>query len=164
MARLAPDALLDVDAVVEVNEVGKIVDTHPVQRLAVPEAGPDRFEERRVGEQNRMTVHARLGRRNSRERRGFDRRMTVRAVDAVVGDVVHVADLERLLDEDVLAGDVARSGEHNRQQNQAPNEAKKAENADFGKCIGASTEYLRHLTLFGPTTACSSAYTENLVA
>jgi hypothetical protein len=41
--------------------------------------------------------------------------MTVPAVDAVVGDVVHVAELERLFDKDVLAGDVARSGEHDRQ-------------------------------------------------
>ena len=41
--------------------------------------------------------------------------MTVPAVDAVVGDVVHVAELERLFDEDVLPGVIARSGEHDRQ-------------------------------------------------
>ena len=41
--------------------------------------------------------------------------MTVPAVDAVVGDVVHVAELERLFDEDLLPGDIAGSGEHDRQ-------------------------------------------------
>jgi hypothetical protein len=45
--------------------------------------------------------------------------MTVPTVDAVVGDVVHVAELERLLDEELLPGDVARSREHDCQQNQA---------------------------------------------
>jgi hypothetical protein len=70
--------------------------------------------------------------------------MAVPAVDAVVGDVVHVAELERLLDEDLLPGDVARSREDDGQYNQATNEGQKAENADFGKRVGASTEYLRH--------------------
>ena len=48
----------------------------PKKRLAA-QLGLDpktvRFEKRRVGKQDRMTVHAGLGRRNARERRRFDR-------------------------------------------------------------------------------------------
>jgi hypothetical protein len=83
--------------------------------------------------------------------------VAVPAVDAVIGHVMHVTELERLLDENVLPGDVARSREHNGEKNQTANQGKEPENADFRECIGASAENLRHLTLFGPTTACSGA-------
>jgi hypothetical protein len=41
--------------------------------------------------------------------------MAVPAINAVVVDVVHVAELERLFDEEVLPGGVTRSGQHDRQ-------------------------------------------------
>ena len=144
MTRFAADALLDVDAVVEIDEVGKIVDASPVQRFVIAEAGPHRLEKRGVGEQNRMAVHARLRRWNSRERRRLDRRVTVPAVDAVVGHVVHVAELQWLLDEDFLPRHIARPGKDDRQYNQAADEGEKSENADFREGVRASTEDLRH--------------------
>ena len=85
--------------------------------------------------------------------------MTVPAVDAVVGDVVHVAELQRLLDEDVLPGDVSRSGDDDRQKDEAAHKGKKPENADLGECVGAAMEYLRHLTLVGPTRRAESTQT-----
>jgi len=57
-----------VNAVVEVDEVRQIVRADPPQRTIVAEARVYRLEKRRVGEQDRMTVHTGLGRRNSRER------------------------------------------------------------------------------------------------
>ena len=41
--------------------------------------------------------------------------MTVAAVDAVVGHMVHVAELNRLLDEDLLPRRVAGPGDDDRQ-------------------------------------------------
>jgi hypothetical protein len=49
-----------------------------VLRTVVTEARAHRLQKRRVGEQHRVTVHARLGRRNSRERRRFHGGMAVR--------------------------------------------------------------------------------------
>jgi hypothetical protein len=86
--------------------------------------------------------------------------MTVPAVDAVVGDVVHVAELQRLLDEDVLPGDVSRPGDDDRQEDEAHHKGKKPENADLGECVGAAMEYLRHLTLAGPTRRLKSSQTD----
>ena len=103
------------DAVIEIDEVGQVVNADPVQRLVVAKTLAHRLEERCVSEQHRVAVHTRLCWRDSRERRRLDRRMAVPAINAVVGDVVQVTELERLFDEDVLAGDVARSGEHDRQ-------------------------------------------------
>jgi hypothetical protein len=78
--------------------------------------------------------------------------MTVPAVDAVVGDVMHVTELERLFDEEVLPGDIARSGEHDRQKSQAADEEKKTEDADFGERVSAATKYLGHRRCVGATT------------
>ena len=77
--------------------------------------------------------------------------MTVPAVDAVVGDVVHVAELQRLLHENLLPCGVSGPGDHDRQEDKADHKGKKTENADLGECVGAAMEYLRHLTLVGPT-------------
>ena len=99
VAGLAADALLHVDAVVEVDEVGQVVHARPLQRLVVAEAGAHRLEDRRVRPDLRVAVHAGLGRRDAGERRRLDRRVAVAAVDAVVEHVVLVAELHRLLDE-----------------------------------------------------------------
>src|SRR5207245_7556521 len=58
VTRRAADALDDVDAVVEVHEVGQIVDARPLERAVLPEAGANGFENRRVGPDLRMAVHA----------------------------------------------------------------------------------------------------------
>ena len=44
-----------------------------------------------------MTRHARLRRGNARERRIFDRRVAIAAIDAVAGDVAFVTELNGLL-------------------------------------------------------------------
>ena len=51
VAGLAAHPLLHVDAVVEVDEVGQVVDADPAQRLVVAEAGADRLENRRRADQ-----------------------------------------------------------------------------------------------------------------
>src|SRR5436190_17606539 len=149
------------DAVVEIDEVGKVVNADPVQRLVVTKTRAHRFEERRVGEEDRMAVHAGFRRRNSGERGRLDRRVAVPAIDAVVIHMMHVAELQRLLDEDLLPRDIARPGDDDRQQDEPADKGKKAENADFGKCVSASTEYLRHLTLAG-ATAMGGPYSHGL--
>src|SRR4051794_28825151 len=50
MAGGAPHALGDVDAVIEVDEVGQIVNAGPVKRPVRVEAGADRLEEWRIRE------------------------------------------------------------------------------------------------------------------
>ena len=103
MAGGAADALVHVDAVVEVDEVGQIVDAvhsieRPVRKLS------------RTGSRNGLLakicewqfMHV-LRRRNAGERRILDRGVAVAAVDAVAGDVALVAELNRLLARDVRA-------------------------------------------------------------
>ena len=96
MARVATDALGHMNAVVEIDEVGKLVDAGPLQRLAAAIAGSDGLEELRVGPDLRVAIHAGLGRRNAGKARGLDRGVAVTAVDAESGHVVLMAEGHRL--------------------------------------------------------------------
>src|SRR5262245_17989974 len=98
MAGLAADALLHVDAVVEVDEVRQVVATNPLERPILTEARADRFEERTGRPDLRVAVDACLGRRNAGRRRDLDGRVAVAAVDADAAGVVLVAELHGLLD------------------------------------------------------------------
>ena len=97
----AADALLDVDAVVEVDEVRQVVDALPLERRPVAEALPHRLQQRAVGPDLRVAGHAGLGRRDAGEGGLLHGGVAVAAVDAVVRDVVLVAERHRLLERHV---------------------------------------------------------------
>ena len=105
VARFTADALPDVDAVIEVNEVRQIVHAHPVERLVVAEAGAHRLEIRAGVPDLRVTVDARLGRRDAGRRRDLNRGMAIATLDADAAGVVLVAELDRLFDELISVGD-----------------------------------------------------------
>ncbi len=92
MASVAADALGHVNTVVEVDEVGKLVDARPLQRFSGAVTGANRLEKLGIGPDLRMTVHASFSRRNAGEAGGFDGGMTVAAIDAESGDVVLMAE------------------------------------------------------------------------
>jgi len=98
VTRRAADTLIDVDAVVEIHEAWQVRDAIPGNRLVGREAGADRCQRRALRPDLGVAVHARLGRRHARERRRLDGRVAIATVDAVVGDVVLVAERNRLLD------------------------------------------------------------------
>ena len=139
-----PTPFVQVDAVVEVDEVRQIVHARPLDRAARAEAGADRFEERAVGEDLRMAVHARLGRRNAREGGVLDRRVAVAAVDAIAGDVALVAELDRLFARDVRLGHPGRAVDRVGEPEQAGDDEDGAEDADTGDRVGAAMKDLRH--------------------
>src|SRR5580704_8542603 len=70
---VATYAFIDMNAVIEIDEVRKLVHPRPLQRLAGTEAGANWLEQRRVGPDLRVAVHASLGRRNSGEAGSLDR-------------------------------------------------------------------------------------------
>src|SRR4029453_16772827 len=84
VAGLTAHSLFDVDAVIEINKVWKVVHANPVERTVIPEAGAHRFEKGRIGPDLRVTVHTGLGRRNSGKRGCFNRGVAIPAIDPVV--------------------------------------------------------------------------------
>src|ERR1700686_5164466 len=109
MTGVAAHSFIDMNAVIEIDKVGKLVDARPLQRVARPVAGAHRLKELGVGPDLRMAVHARLGGRNAGKARSFDRSVTVAAVDAEAGDMVLMAERNGLRLADSRAGGVWRA-------------------------------------------------------
>src|SRR5258706_37281 len=117
--RLAATALIEVKAVIEIDEVGQAVNFDRLDGFVGAIALANRLEVGGIIEKHRMTVHAGFRRRNPGNRGSFHARMTVAAVDAVVADVMFVADLYWLLTRNVLPRPVwgARHREHSHERN-----------------------------------------------
>ena len=92
----AADSLVDVNAMIKVNEAGKIMDPSPLDGLPGAKTFSHRFQHRAVCPDLSVTVHARLGRRNAGERTFLDRGMAIAAIDAVIADMVFMAKRHRL--------------------------------------------------------------------
>jgi len=93
----ATHAFVHVNAVVEIDEIRKIVHTIPLQRNAGVQAVSHRRQNFRICPNLLMTVHAGRCRRDAGERRSLDGGVTVTAIDADSGNVVLMAEWDRLL-------------------------------------------------------------------
>src|SRR5262245_42499204 len=103
------NALADVDAVVEVDEAGKIMHSRPGDRVVGTEALPHGGEHRAIGPNLRVTVHADLRGWNTGEAGYLYRGMAVAAIDAEPTDVVLVAERHWLLAHHTGLGYVRRA-------------------------------------------------------
>src|SRR5262249_58211885 len=84
----AADALLDMDAVVEIGELGQVVDAHPGDRLIAAVALADRLGQRAVDPDLVVAVHAGARRRGAGELGGLGAGVAGAAGDAPGADVV----------------------------------------------------------------------------
>jgi len=96
VAGRAANAFLNVDAVIEKNEIGSLVDSLPVEGLTCGETFADWREHWRIGPQLRMATHAGVGWRNSGEGGRFNGVMAISAVDAEAADVMLVTEWDLL--------------------------------------------------------------------
>jgi len=81
---------------VEVDEIGQVVDPRPVERHASAPALTNRFQVWTVREQLGVAVHANLGRGNPRKGRSLYRDVTISTINPVISDVMFVAKLDGL--------------------------------------------------------------------
>src|SRR5262249_9034792 len=149
MTRGASDAFPNVDAVVEIHEIRKVVHARPFERPPAAEAGADRLKERARGKDLRVAVHTGLRRGDSGEWRLLDRRMAEPAGDAVATDVTFVAELDGLLAGDVRLGDPGRSVDLVEEAEKGRDSEQRAEDADLGNCVGAAVEDLHEAPASG---------------
>src|SRR5229473_1478462 len=109
MAGRATHALADMNAVIEIYEISQAVNFDPLDVFVAAIAFADRLKVGRIIEKHRMAVHAGLRRWDAGNGRGFHAGMTVAAIDAVVADVMFVAELHRLLTGNVLPRHIGRT-------------------------------------------------------
>src|SRR5712691_612043 len=144
VAGVAAHTFIDMNAVIEEDEVGKLVHPRPLQRLPRAVAGADRLQQFGIGPDLRMAVHASLGGRNTGEARGLDRGVAVAAVNAESGDVMLVAERHRLRPAHSGIGDVGRALHLHRDPAERGNHEDRAKNRGPGHGVGAAMKNLRH--------------------
>jgi len=146
VAGIASHSLGDVNAVIEKDEVRKLVDARPLQRFAGPVAGAHGLEQLGIGPDLRMAVHAGLGGRNTGEARCLHGSVTVTAIDAKAGDMMLMAERHRLGLANAGVGDVRRALDRVRDPSQCGNDENCAKNSGAGQRVRAAMKDLRHFS------------------
>src|SRR4029077_18075031 len=144
VAGVASHTLVDVNAVIEKYEVGKLVDAGPLQGFAAAKAGAHRLQQLGVGPDLRMTVHAGLGGRNAGKTRSLDRGVAIAAVDAKARDMVLMTKWYRLRFSYTGVGDVRRALDLHCNPGQCSYHKHRAVNCDARQGICTALKNLRH--------------------
>jgi hypothetical protein len=135
MAGFAAHALLHMDAVIEVDKIGKIVNSHPGDRLIGPIAGANHFQLRTVGPDLRVAIHTSLGRRDVGKPGIFDGGVTVAAIDTHGANMVRMAELDGLHAGHALIGCVRGIGA---QFKKRAADTKECEDSDYDPYSGVT--------------------------
>ena len=86
-------------------------------------------------------------------RKSLDRRMTVPAINVVVSHVMRVAELKRLFDELVGAGDIRWAPEDDQETDRSVGKNLRDDKTALREGFGAAIKNLRHRMLYGRTRA-----------
>lgn len=140
----ATDALVHVNAVIEIHEIRKIVHASPLDRFAGPPAFADRLEIRAVRPDLRMAIHTGLSRGNAGVSQFLDGGVAIAAVDAVISDVMFVTELDRLFAREIGLSVVRGSVEFEQEPDDYCDEENRAEDANFRDEVGTSMKDLTH--------------------
>jgi hypothetical protein len=144
VARFAGHTAMNVNAVIEVNEVGQVVHACPMDRTVFSKAGAHRFEHGAVGPNLRVAVHAGLCRRNSSERTLLDRRVAISAVDSDSRDMVFMTKRNRLIARDANFRQIWRAYDAAGNPSYPSNNEHSSEDADPRDGVRAPIKDLGH--------------------
>jgi len=140
----ATNTFCDMNAVVEVHEVRKIVNSGPAKRRICAKAGSHRLEHRARSPNLRVTTHACVSRRKPGERGGFNRCVAVPTVDADPGDMMLMAERNRLGADDVHFRQIVGAEDNDQQQGDQADDDYSAKNRDLGDHVRAAMKDLGH--------------------
>jgi hypothetical protein len=129
---------------VEVNEIRQIVDPRPVNRLTCAKAVSHWFQNRAVGPDLRVAIHADFCARDSRKRLGLDRSVAITAIDPIIADVMFMAELNWLGASDVSLGRIGRPIDLSQDPDKPGKNEDSSEDTELGKSIGAGMKNLGH--------------------
>jgi len=135
------------DAVVEIDEIGNIVDSSPLNRLPGSPTFADRLQIGTIRPYLRVTIHTGLGWRDSGVSKLFNSRVAVTAVDAVIANVMFVAELDRLNSRKRRLSVVRRAIKLEQHPDADPDKKHCAENGGLRYEVCASIEDLTHCRL-----------------
>ena len=145
VAGRAPNAFVDVDAVIEIHKIWQLIDARPNERSIGPETRPDRLQQVGVRPDLPVAIHAGLRRRNARKTGNFDRRMTIAAIQPKTSHMVLMAEGHRLLPRYPPPAHIRRALHLNGEEKEPsdPKDRKCQGNPGYGVC--AAMKNLGHL-------------------
>ena len=132
------------NAMIEIDEARQIVHPRPLQRFSGPETFAHRFQNRALGPNLGVATHADLSGWNAGERGLFHRGVAITAIDAVVTDVVFVAELHRLVARDTDLRHIGRPINRRERGNEDNDDGSAPEYAHPGDSVRAAVKNLRH--------------------
>ena len=147
MARRAANALGDVDAVVEINEVGHGIHTRPRNGDIIAITCVHRREHRGVRPNLRMAHHASLRRRHARERGLFHRCVAIATIDSKFARMMLMAERNGLLARYIHIGVPRRHSDLVKHAAKQSNNEDAAVNAQPRDRVRAVMKDLRHSAL-----------------
>jgi hypothetical protein len=145
VAGRAANTFVDVNAVIEIDVIRQPVDANPLNRFIRSITFAYWLQISGVVEENGMAIHAGLGGRNPGGGGGFDAGMTIPAIDAVVANVVFVAELDGLLARDVLIRQIGSAGQAHHTTKGQGREQRAKKDTDLRDEIRASVKNLGHV-------------------
>jgi hypothetical protein len=142
-----PHPLVDMNAVVEKDKIGKVVYARPHQGFPCAIALAHGLQHLCVSPDLRMAAHARFGGWDAGEGRSFYSGVTIPAVDAVIRDVMPMTEGHRLIGRDADVGDVVPAIRTVGGGDQCANQESSRHDAHFGSRVCTAREDLCHSTL-----------------
>jgi hypothetical protein len=140
----AAHALVNMNAVIEIDEARQVVHPRPLQRLPGPETLAHRLQNRALGPDLGVATHADLSGWNAGERGLFHRGVAVTAIDAGVTNVVFMAELHRLAARDTNLRHIGRSVNRRERGYEDDDDGSAPEYAHPGDSVRAAMKNLRH--------------------
>lgn len=106
MAGLATNAFLYMYAMIEVDKIRQVVNACPFNGYIVSKTCPNRLEDGGLGPDLGVATHAGLGRRDTGKCSFFNRCVAVAAIDSHAGNMMLVAEGDRLIERHIHLADV----------------------------------------------------------
>ena len=145
MASRTSHALGHVNAVIEINIVSQAMHAHPLNRLIGAITFADGFQVARAVKQHGMAIHACFGRRNPRRRGELHACVAIPAIDAIISDVVFVAELNRLITRYILIRQIGSTRRQEHSCQRQTRQKKRRKDTETGDEIRATVKNLRHV-------------------
>jgi hypothetical protein len=140
----AADSLVHVDGVIEIDEVGEVIDAHPGDGAIAEVGSAHRVEQRSAVPDLGMAIEAFAGSGEARAGGALDGVVAIAAVDARVLHVVAMVELERLLDGLTLIGEKGGTDPQQEQREAGDDATGESEQSGPGDAVGPAWEEGAH--------------------
>jgi hypothetical protein len=145
VARGAANTFVDVNTVIEIDVVREAMDANPLDRFIGSITFAHRLQVAGVVEEHGMAIHAGLGGGHAGSGGGFNAGMTVTAVDAVIADVMLVAELNGLFAGNVLVRQIGSAGQSHDSAERQGGQQRTKKDTHPGDEVRTAVKNLRHV-------------------